>query len=84
MEILYWSLSKQHWAPVGPFGCTAAPLDPSLTIAALAGKGPAKGEIRKGLGTRMIGALVQQLNATLEAKTDPQGYKCELFVPRPR
>ena len=28
------------------------------------GKGPAKGEIRKGLGTRMIGALVQQLNGT--------------------
>jgi two-component sensor histidine kinase len=48
------------------------------------GKGPAKGEIRKGLGTRMIGALVQQLNATLETKTDSQGYQCELFVPHPR
>jgi two-component sensor histidine kinase len=48
------------------------------------GKGPVKGEIRKGLGTRMIGALVQQLNATLETKTDPQGYHCELFVPHPR
>jgi hypothetical protein len=32
----------------------------------------------------MIGALVQQLNATLETKTDPQGYHCELFVPHPR
>jgi len=34
MEILYWSLSKQHWAPVGPFGCTVAPLDKALRIIA--------------------------------------------------
>jgi two-component sensor histidine kinase len=47
------------------------------------GKGPAQGEIRKGLGTRMIGAIVQQLDATLETKTDSQGYRCELLVPPP-
>ena len=35
MEILYWSLWKQHWAPVGPFGRTVAPLDQALHIIAL-------------------------------------------------
>lgn len=34
MEILYWSSWKQHWAPVGPFGRTAAPLDEALRIIA--------------------------------------------------
>jgi hypothetical protein len=34
MEILYWSLWKQHWAPVGPFGSTVAPLDKALRIIA--------------------------------------------------
>jgi two-component sensor histidine kinase len=48
------------------------------------GKGPVKGKVRTGLGTRTIGALVQQLDATLETKTDSQGYGCELFVPHPR
>jgi hypothetical protein len=33
MEILYWSW-KQHWAPVGPFGRTVAPLDEALRIIA--------------------------------------------------
>jgi hypothetical protein len=33
MEILYWSW-KQRWAPVGPFGGTAAPLDEALDIIA--------------------------------------------------
>ena len=34
MEIFYWSLRKQHWAPVGPFGRTVAPLDKALRIIA--------------------------------------------------
>jgi hypothetical protein len=34
MEILYWSLWKQHWARVGPFGRTVAPLDKALRIIA--------------------------------------------------
>jgi two-component sensor histidine kinase len=46
------------------------------------GKGPSKGQIRKGLGTRIVTALTQQLNATLETKTDAHGYRCELLVPR--
>jgi two-component sensor histidine kinase len=50
-----------------------------------AGKGPSKGETHKGLGTRIVAALLQQLNATLETKTDAQGYRCELLIPnRPR
>jgi len=34
MEILYWSLWKERWAAVGPFGRTAAPLDKALRIIA--------------------------------------------------
>ena len=34
MEILYWSSWKQHWAAVGPFGRTVAPLDEALRIIA--------------------------------------------------
>ena len=34
MEILYWSLWKQHWAAVGPFGCTVVALDEALQIIA--------------------------------------------------
>ena len=34
MEIFYWTLRKQHWAPVGPFGRTVAPLDKALRIIA--------------------------------------------------
>ena len=34
METLYWSSWKQHWAPVGPFGRTVAPLDEALRIIA--------------------------------------------------
>ena len=34
MEILYWSSWKQHWAPVGPFGRTVAPIDEALRIIA--------------------------------------------------
>jgi len=34
VEILYWSSWKQHWAPVGPFGRTVAPLDKALRIIA--------------------------------------------------
>jgi two-component sensor histidine kinase len=45
------------------------------------GKGPSEGETRKGLGTRIVTALTQQLYATLETKTDAQGYRCELFIP---
>jgi hypothetical protein len=34
MEIFYWSLWKQRWAPVGPFGQTVVPLDEALRIIA--------------------------------------------------
>jgi hypothetical protein len=34
MEILYWSLWKQRWAAVGPFGSTVVPLDEALRIIA--------------------------------------------------
>ena len=34
MEILYWSLWKQRWAAVGPFGATVVPLDEALRIIA--------------------------------------------------
>jgi hypothetical protein len=34
MEILYWSLCKERWAAVGPFGCTIVPLDEALHIIA--------------------------------------------------
>jgi len=34
MEIRYWSLSKQRWAAVGPFGCTVVPLAEALQIIA--------------------------------------------------
>jgi two-component sensor histidine kinase len=45
------------------------------------GKGPSEGETRKGLGTRILTALRQQFNSTLETKTDAQGYRCELLIP---
>jgi hypothetical protein len=35
LEIFYWSSWKQRWAPVGPFGRTAAPLDEALRIIAI-------------------------------------------------
>ena len=34
MEILYWSLWKQRWAAVGPFGSTVVPLHEALRIIA--------------------------------------------------
>jgi hypothetical protein len=34
LEIFYWSSWKQRWAPVGPFGRTAAPIDQALRIIA--------------------------------------------------
>jgi hypothetical protein len=34
MEILYWSSWRQHWAAVGPFGRTVAPLEEALRIIA--------------------------------------------------
>ena len=32
LEILYWSLRKQRWAPIGAFGRTATPIDEALRI----------------------------------------------------
>jgi len=32
MELLYWSLWRERWAAVGPFGCTVVPLDEALRI----------------------------------------------------
>jgi hypothetical protein len=34
LEIFYWSSWKQRWAPAGPFGRTAAPIDEALRIIA--------------------------------------------------
>jgi hypothetical protein len=34
MEILYWSLWKERWAAVGPFGQTVVPLNEALQIIA--------------------------------------------------
>jgi len=34
MEIRYWSLSKQRWAAVGPFGQTVVRFDEALQIIA--------------------------------------------------
>jgi hypothetical protein len=32
VEIFYWSLGKQRWAPFGPFGSTAVSVDEALRI----------------------------------------------------
>jgi len=34
MEVLYWSLWRERWAAVGPFGSTIVPLDEALHIIA--------------------------------------------------
>jgi hypothetical protein len=34
VELLYWSLGKQGWAPFGPFGKTVVPLEDALHIIA--------------------------------------------------
>ena len=34
VEILYWSLWKERWAPFGPFGRTAAPIEQAVHIIA--------------------------------------------------
>jgi hypothetical protein len=34
MEILYWSLWRERWAAVGPFGGTVVPLNEALRIIA--------------------------------------------------
>jgi hypothetical protein len=47
-------------------------------------EGPSEGDTHKGLGTRIVTALRQQLNSTLETKTDSQGYRCELLILEPR
>jgi hypothetical protein len=36
LEIFYWSSRRQRWAPTGPFGRTAAPIDKALRIIASA------------------------------------------------
>jgi hypothetical protein len=33
-EILYWSLWKERWAPFGPFGRTALPIEQALRVIA--------------------------------------------------
>ena len=32
MEIFYWSLWRDRWSPVGPFGSTVVPLNEALRI----------------------------------------------------
>src|ERR1019366_7145336 len=34
VDILYWSLWKERWAPFGPFGRTAAPVEQAVRIIA--------------------------------------------------
>ena len=34
VDILYWSLWKEQWAPFGPFGRTAAPVEQAVRIIA--------------------------------------------------
>ncbi len=34
VELFYWSLDKQRWAPFGPFGKTVVPIDEALNIIA--------------------------------------------------
>ena len=34
VDILYWSLWKERWAPFGPFGRTAAPIEQAVSIIA--------------------------------------------------
>ena len=34
MELFYWSLRKERWRPVGPFGQTIVPLNEALHIIA--------------------------------------------------
>ena len=34
VELLYWSLGKQAWAPFGPFGKTVVPVEDALQIIA--------------------------------------------------
>jgi hypothetical protein len=34
VDILYWSLWKERWAPFGPFGRTAAPIEQAVRIIA--------------------------------------------------
>ena len=34
VELLYWSLGKQAWAPFGPFGKTVVPVEGALQIIA--------------------------------------------------
>ena len=33
-EILYWSLWKERWAPFGPFGRTALPVEQAVRVIA--------------------------------------------------
>ncbi len=34
VEVLYWSLWKERWAPTGPFGRTVLPLNDALRLIA--------------------------------------------------
>jgi two-component sensor histidine kinase len=45
------------------------------------GKGPAEGECRPGLGTRIVDAFSTQLNASVEPKRTTSGFTIELTVP---
>ena len=47
------------------------------------GQGPAKGQPRQGLGTRIVDAFSSQLGAHVETKQVSGGYSIELTVPLP-
>jgi len=64
---------RLHWGGEAGFRLTVSD----------AGKGPFNGATSRGFGTRMVSALVKQLNGSLETRSDGAGYHCELFVPNP-
>ena len=48
------------------------------------GQGPPKDhQQRHGLGTRIVNAFSTQLDANVETKQAPEGYRIELTVPLP-
>ena len=47
------------------------------------GQGPPQDQPRHGLGTRIVNAFSTQLDANVETKQAPEGYRIELTVPLP-
>lgn len=45
------------------------------------GEGPKNGHSDAGLGSRIVRALVQQIDGSIQTRADSEGYHCELLVP---